>query len=198
MQAPPDACRALFRLSDKLRFAWVGFDLNDGSSSGTFAIIQLMSRQECGTPDDPKVLSDFWDFDGLGRRTHRGTLFDKNGGVTRDFDRDKFFPIVVAILNGEFEYEDGSPLTERDLHTGKFIEAVRRWAEPIRERKQKADDRLDKDLYTKAHDIGVEFGEHMWHEFMQTGAPRSTTAHKHLEGYNEFHERMERKGEWYR
>lgn len=198
MQAPPDACKALFRRYEHLRIAWVGHPDLEESNPGDFAIVQLMRPQEAGTPENPRILSDFWYADADGNRVDRGTIFDRDGGVKRDWHPDRV-PVIRAMLNETFQYADGTPIHRRDLYTGKFMEAVNFYLTPRQKRIDDSKTALNRELQQAIDDEAAQAYDLFRWEQKQTGASRfGHIARKHVKESGTFRkiERGSRSKDW--
>lgn len=194
MQVPPDACKALYREHKWLRMAWVGRPGKE-LNSGSFAIVQLYTEKAAGSPDFPHTLHEHWV--GHGKRIDRGTIFNKDGGIKPDWDTRSRVPLLIVRFNGDFNYEDGSPVVHGDVYSGKFILAVREWLRPMSERVQRAAHAENRRIESEVSDHADFMFDILNHEMGRTGSERVVMSREDLksEGFYDKIEREHRR-EW--
>ena len=146
MHPPVSACRALSYLHPRCRLVWAGtHPAHPGHlNPGNFGIAQLMPRRHIGGIKSDFLLNEVWGIttkvvDEYGTvdtvRMDQGPIFSKDGELTPDWNKNEFYPVLVAVLDGSHVYPDGSQM-ERigDVFSGKFILAAQEWLRPIAER----------------------------------------------------------------
>ena len=190
MHAPPHACKSLYRLHPHLRLAWAGRvpkypgELNPGS----FAIVQLYHISDVGTPNDPTTFRELWhttvkanDYGEAERvRIERGPIFSKEGGVRPDWDKNYYVPIFVMTLDSNYNYPDGTPFSSLDVQSCRFLEAIRVFLTPMKDRKYAADKAKRRAMRQDAKAMSEEMGKEWWWMGQQTGAAKtSNMAYKH-------------------
>lgn len=145
MHPPAEACRRLYELHPQLRLAWAGRpkELPEEMDPGSFCLIQLYHVRDVGNLDDTEnTFREVWHVttrqddmgDSYRTRIDRGPIFNRWGGTSLDYDPLQRVPIFVATLDQDYCYGDGTPIHERDVYSGKFLEAVKRWITPIKDR----------------------------------------------------------------
>lgn len=167
MHPPVSACRALSYLHPRCRLAWAGThpahpgDINPGN----FGIVQLMPRRHIGGITSQYLLNEVWGIqtkvvDEYGTidtvRVDQGPIFSKDGELAPDWDKNEFYPVLVAVLDDSHVYPDGVQMRRiDDVFSGKFIEAAAEWLRPIAERdaeqKRAHDTNFDDQVSMMAH-----------------------------------------------
>jgi hypothetical protein len=200
MHPPAHVCRELYRLHPHLRLAWVGrAPLSEGElNPGSFAIVQLYSQRDAGTPDEPNSYREFYDAAlqlndaGIAEmsRIDRGPIFNKDGGLRRDWDPLQRTPMFIANLSA---YR----LSNRDVYSSKFIFAVKLWLTDIVERVRSAGKQKAKDVKNKVKDQAAEMSSELWKTAMKHESSGVTMSKKHAkedEGVKQLNAWKERGG----
>lgn len=195
MHAPSWICRKLYAMHPRLRLAWAGRPAQnaDDLNAGSFAIVQLYHRKDCGSPDAPTSFREFWkassreDPDGTNRayRLERGPIFSKDGKTIEDWT-DSFHPIYVANLK-DFG------VSNEDVLTGKVLETINRWLTPVTKRMREHAKERGREMDSKVESMSKEMQSYLIRESQKPDAPSVIMAPKHCkEDMQKFERKMER------
>ena len=175
MHAPAHVCRSVYRLHKNLRLAWAGRQPKtaDELNPGDFAIVQLYHVLDAGSPDFPKTYRSFWDTEDKLNihgelspiKIDRGPVFNRKGGLTRDWDTTTRTPIFVALLNESFD------TSREEVLSGQIIYKLEGWLGPLKERIYNRAKAMGKDLASMAREKSLEAGDFLWY---QANLPNAT------------------------
>lgn len=122
MHPPKATCRALHSIRPDLRLCWVDHPWRDTDLKsvaepegpechGTFGIVQLLPKRLVGTPENPKTtIPPLWE-----HVYGAGSLFNKNGVATPDWNTTSLQPVLIAETVPEFGHHP------RDVFSGRLI-----------------------------------------------------------------------------
>lgn len=182
------ACQSLANLNKMARLAWMGRKPRyDGEvDPGDFALVQLYPKRLVGPLDMPYILSELWDYtlgvDQYGqpetRRISRGRLYDRKGGLTRDYDTISWIPVLVA------KFADFGVANSAVPHGG-FLPLVRAWSEDIIARHKRSAEEKGRALSADASAIAEENTDFLWSMAQNTDAwsDRTTTKEERVEAH---------------
>ena len=170
---------ALHRLHRFLRVAWLG-------EEACFAVVHLMHWRSCGSYRDPKTVKEFFDVETVmtaagcfeQQRVDRGILFDRWGGITKDYDAIERRPVLIMAVNAQYG------LKTADMYNGWLLEYVRRNLMTVREnyrRRVEAAKKRGRELESDITDVTREMQQFWYHEGNKTGQSSTTMAKKHIE-----------------
>lgn len=176
MHPPAATCRALSYKHPYLRLGWLGrpCEREGDINSGSFAIVQLMHWRDCGSPDDPLTIREFWDvetvMDEVGqvwnRRAYRGPIFNTEGGTTPDWDMLVRKPILLFTVDEDFGLET------RDVFTGDVQRIITEWAirggEAMAKRFVKEAKAVDSESRRRREDLVDGMTDYLWSEARQS------------------------------
>lgn len=168
MRPPKHICKALYEKNPQLRLAWRGNgnpgDLSDTDGSGVprggcFSLIRLIPSRAAGHRHDPETLREFWDCtmvsDVMGSystvRDDKGTLFNRTGGTSLDWDPLERVAIIALDFNSSYNFSSW------DVFSGKAVKAIS--IIPLREAKREEANVLLKkgrDMDAMIHDYSRE------------------------------------------
>jgi hypothetical protein len=186
MYAPSEMCERLYRIHPQLRLAWAGRppafegELNPGS----FAIIQLYHIQDAGRVGEEVTFRQFWDVDHVinetgdmdTRRIDRGPIFSRTGRVVRDWNTSLRVPIFVATIDDRFV----DPVTELklstwDVYSGRFLDTMRYWLMPIKDRIKAQVELRNKEIAVAADEVGRDMADFLWWEANKASSRSDTS-----------------------
>ena len=183
MHPPAWICEALHRVNPQLRLGWAGKEKahEDELNPGSFALVQLYHVSDVQDLDDPSTFRLTWDHepyqtdDGVTRlkRVDRGPVFNKAGGLRRDWDSAFRVPIFVATLDEEYGF------TIDDVVSGRFLETVRRWLTPIEDRIRASAREKGQELASRTSDVAGEIADAAWFEAKKHDSETVIMANKH-------------------
>lgn len=186
MEAPAHRCKDLYRLHKWLRLCWVG-------DKERFGVCQLYHISDCGDLEDVELnYREYWNWttvvdeldDDVVKRVpiYRGPIFNKNGGHKPDWDTAKRIPVWVMTLDKPYTYKDGSEIDPiNDVFSGKFIEAMAHYLNPIKGRLKKAAAERGISAIANLEAVGGEMADRLWRMpgGVTGGYGATNTAYKH-------------------
>jgi len=163
----------------------------DGSTinPGSFGIIQLYHITDCGDIDEPDTFREFWgittktDVWGLPirRKVWRGPIFSANGSTKPDWDPLFRIPIFVMTVDEAYQDEQGRPLHEHDMYSGRVIEVVKYFLKRIEDRVMDSAVQKGEALDSHMEDMSDEMGDYLWREANQSYQTHVNMAKKHIQ-----------------
>jgi hypothetical protein len=161
----------------------------DELNPGSFGVCQLYHISDVGDPADPLTYRELWNTTitqneagtPVRVRCERGPIFNKNGGLKPDWDTNLRVPVFIMTLDDQYQYADGTPFKTEDVLTGKFLEGIKYFLTPIKERIRVAAKRKTKRLRDEAEDLGGEIAEKLWWKANRPDTfSDNTIAYKHV------------------
>ncbi len=185
MHAPAFACELLYRKRPDLRLAWEGQPgAPDELNAGHFCIVRLVPTRKAGTPEQPKIVEDFWDtrlaydekmFVFSNIRAERGPVFSRSGGLARDWDALSLVPVIIQRCTKE------RGMSTEDIFSGRFVKMFE--IMDHEEARQAAVDSTveeGRELNRKVND-GIDAAtDRVWSAASKTDQTRHIIARKHL------------------
>jgi hypothetical protein len=145
-------------------------------NAGNFAIVQLYHISDTGTYEEPKQYREFWEVmpmlnahgDVEMVNANRGPIFNRWGGMTRDYDPLFRKPIFSHLIDDP-----------HDVSSGKIISDVRYMLGSIVKRVTDSARAKGRQLKTDAEAISSEMTDFLWREANKPDASGPTVAWKH-------------------
>lgn len=169
MHPPSDMCKRLWRIHPQLRLAWAGRpptyqgELNPGS----FAVVQLYHISDVGRPGEEHTFRQLWDVDWIAdeygylktKRVSRGPIFSKDGLPRKDWSPLRVPIFVCTIDEAYHDAVTGEPLGADDVWSGKFLDSIRHWLMPIKDRVKKSHALRNQEIADEAEETAAEMGD---------------------------------------
>jgi hypothetical protein len=198
MQAPLWVCKELSRLDSGFRIGWVGRNRKypDELNPGDFALVSLAKKSDIGDLGQPRIPNELWSVtdkvDAFGQvyraRIDRGPIFNKEGGLTPDWDQLFYVPVYIA------KFVDYGLTNEAVVH-GAVIALVREWQTSLKNRVLGSAARKGRELKETVQEMAREQGKFLWREAQKSTSTRTPTAWKHArEEVNKFYKQKEHGG----
>ena len=152
MEAPRHVTEALYRVHKQARLGWVGREKGSPEelNPGSFALIQLYHARDAS-------------------KTYYGDLWNDRGPISgRPYDRLQRIPILLHLVSSE------------DVFSGKIVEIVRRWVEPIGKRMMDSARQRGKDYQSELDNMAGEMGSRMYWDAHNGGSATIPIAKKHM------------------
>lgn len=138
MEPPRWVCERLAEIHPWVRLGWIkngNLCNEDAESGGEFAVVQLMHIRDSGPKWRPRTIREFWDVHTVQigpeqfvmERIERGTLYNRRGGVSPDWDPLTRQPVIIAGVDKQFG------LSVHSVFDGRIISWLRAQAKPARE-----------------------------------------------------------------
>lgn len=204
MHAPSEMCERLYKIHPQLRLAWAGRPPKDSEelNPGSFAIVQLYHVQDAGKVDEQTTFRQFWDVEDYldetgtlrSRRFDRGPIFARDGSTRRDWNSAVRVPIFVSTLDEKFvDPVTELPLSTWDVYSGRFLDTVRFWLMPIKDRIKTQVALRNKEINVAADDVGKEMADYLWWEANKASSRSDTSQARkfHKEERKKFEARQE-------
>lgn len=172
------ASETLARLNPLARLAWAGRKRQtpDELNPGNFCLVQLYPMRMVGSLEEPNINQELWDVTTranahgqvLRQAISRGPIFNKKGGLTRDWDTLFYVPIYVA------KFVDYG-LADSAISHGGFKPMIERWATNMRIRVQQSIKERGKVLKSQVNEISEGAADRMWHSANKANSTSSDT-----------------------